>query len=90
MGQQQIQLVGQALMLMSQLDPGNQVFLVGTTNHIDRIDPCDGDWCTGCEPVFLVPIPPFDDKLLPRSHPRTQRRQLVFRDRKDDADRLNA
>ena len=26
-------------MLMSQLDPGNQVFLVGTTNHIDNIDP---------------------------------------------------
>ena len=26
-------------MLMSQLDPGNQVFLVGTTNHIDHIDP---------------------------------------------------
>jgi SpoVK/Ycf46/Vps4 family AAA+-type ATPase len=39
MGQHQIQLVEQALMLMSQLDPGNQVFLVGTTNHIDRIDP---------------------------------------------------
>ena len=30
MGQHQIQLVEQALMLMSQLDPGNQVFLVGT------------------------------------------------------------
>ena len=26
-------------MLMSQLDPANQVFLVGTTNHIDDIDP---------------------------------------------------
>jgi SpoVK/Ycf46/Vps4 family AAA+-type ATPase len=26
-------------MLMSQLDPGNQVFLVGTTNHIDHVDP---------------------------------------------------
>jgi transitional endoplasmic reticulum ATPase len=39
MGQHQIQLVGQALMLMSQLDPGNQVFLVGTTNHIEHIDP---------------------------------------------------
>lgn len=39
MGQHQIQLVEQALMLMSQLDPGNQVFLVGTTNHIDNIDP---------------------------------------------------
>jgi transitional endoplasmic reticulum ATPase len=25
--------------LMSQLDPGNQVFLIGTTNHIDNIDP---------------------------------------------------
>ena len=24
---------------MSQLDPANQVFLVGTTNHIDDIDP---------------------------------------------------
>ena len=34
-----IQLVEQALMLMSQLDPGNQVFLIGTTNHIDNIDP---------------------------------------------------
>ena len=39
MGQHQIQLVEQALMLMSQLDPGNQVFLVGTTNHIEHIDP---------------------------------------------------
>ena len=39
MGQHQIQLVEQTLMLMSQLDPGNQVFLVGTTNHIDHIDP---------------------------------------------------
>ena len=26
-------------MLMSQLDPGKQVFLIGTTNHIDHIDP---------------------------------------------------
>jgi transitional endoplasmic reticulum ATPase len=25
--------------LANQLDPGNQVFLVGTTNHIDNIDP---------------------------------------------------
>ena len=39
MGQHQIQFVEQALMLMSQLDPGNQVFLIGTTNHIDNIDP---------------------------------------------------
>jgi transitional endoplasmic reticulum ATPase len=39
MGQHQIQFVEQALMLMSQLNPGNQVFLVGTTNHIDNIDP---------------------------------------------------
>jgi transitional endoplasmic reticulum ATPase len=39
MGQHQIQLVEQVLMLMSQLDPGNQVFLIGTTNHIDNIDP---------------------------------------------------
>ena len=39
MGQHQIQFVEQALMLMSQLDPGNQVFLVGTTNHFDHIDP---------------------------------------------------
>ena len=38
-GQHQIQFVDQALMLMSQLDPANQVFLVGTTNHIDDIDP---------------------------------------------------
>jgi len=38
-GQHQIQLVEQALMLMSQLDPANQVFLVGTTNHIEDIDP---------------------------------------------------
>ena len=37
--QYQQQIVEQALMLMSQLDPGNQVFLVGTTNHIDSIDP---------------------------------------------------
>ena len=39
MGQHDIQIVEQALMLMSQLDPGNQVFLVGTTNHFDNIDP---------------------------------------------------
>ena len=39
MGQHQLQFVEQGLMLMSQLDPGNQVFLVGTTNHIDNIDP---------------------------------------------------
>ncbi len=39
MGQHQIQLVEQGLMLMSQLDPVNQVYLVGTTNHIDKIDP---------------------------------------------------
>ena len=38
-GQHHIQFVDQALMLMSQLDPANQVFLVGTTNHIDDIDP---------------------------------------------------
>jgi len=37
--QHQQQIVDQALMLMSQLDPGNQVFLIGTTNHIDCIDP---------------------------------------------------
>jgi SpoVK/Ycf46/Vps4 family AAA+-type ATPase len=37
--QHQQQIVEQALMLMSQLDPGNQVFLIGTTNHIDCIDP---------------------------------------------------
>jgi transitional endoplasmic reticulum ATPase len=36
--QHQQQIVEQALMLMSQLDPGNQVFLVGTTNHIGEID----------------------------------------------------
>ena len=39
MGQHQIQFVEQGLMLMSQLDPGNQVFLVATTNHIENIDP---------------------------------------------------
>jgi transitional endoplasmic reticulum ATPase len=39
MSQYQEQIVDQALMLMSQLDPGNQVFLVGTTNHIEDIDP---------------------------------------------------
>ena len=39
MGQHQLQFVEQALMLMSQLDPGNQVFLIGTTNHPDHIDP---------------------------------------------------
>jgi len=39
MGQHQLQFVEQGLMLMSQLDPGNQVFLVGTTNHIGNIDP---------------------------------------------------
>ena len=37
--QHQLQFVEQGLMLMSQLDPGNQVFLIGTTNHIENIDP---------------------------------------------------
>jgi SpoVK/Ycf46/Vps4 family AAA+-type ATPase len=36
--QHQQQIVEQALMRMSQLEPGNQVFLVGTTNHIEGID----------------------------------------------------
>jgi SpoVK/Ycf46/Vps4 family AAA+-type ATPase len=36
--QHEQKIVEQALMLMSQLDPGNQVFLVGTTNHIEEID----------------------------------------------------
>ncbi|MBV9081866.1 MAG: AAA family ATPase, partial [Acidobacteriaceae bacterium] len=36
--QYQQQIVDQALMLMSQLDPGNQIFLIATTNHIDDID----------------------------------------------------
>ena len=36
--QHEQKIIEQALMLMSQLDPGNQVFLVGTTNHIDEID----------------------------------------------------
>jgi transitional endoplasmic reticulum ATPase len=39
MGQHQIQFVEQALILMSQVDPGNQVFLIGTTNHVEKIDP---------------------------------------------------
>jgi transitional endoplasmic reticulum ATPase len=39
MSQYQEQIVDQALMLMSQLDPGNEVFLVATTNNIDDIDP---------------------------------------------------
>jgi transitional endoplasmic reticulum ATPase len=39
MGQHQLQFVDQALMLMSELEPANQVFLVGTTNHPDGIDP---------------------------------------------------
>jgi transitional endoplasmic reticulum ATPase len=37
--QYQQQIMEQGLMLMSQLDPGNQVFLIGTTNQIDEIDP---------------------------------------------------
>ena len=39
MAQHQLQFVEQALMLMSQLEPANRVFLIGTTNHIDNIDP---------------------------------------------------
>jgi transitional endoplasmic reticulum ATPase len=39
MGLHQVQIVDQALILMSQLDPGNQVFLIGTTNHPDHVDP---------------------------------------------------
>ena len=40
MGQHQIQLVEQALMLMSQLDPGNQVFLVGQMTSSISIRAC--------------------------------------------------
>jgi transitional endoplasmic reticulum ATPase len=39
MGQHQVQFVDQALTLMSQLEPANQVFLIGTTNRPDRTDP---------------------------------------------------
>jgi len=39
MGQHQVQFVDQALTLMSQLEPANQVFLIGTTNRPDGIDP---------------------------------------------------
>jgi transitional endoplasmic reticulum ATPase len=39
MGQHQLQFVEQALMLMSQLEPAHQIFLIGTTNHIENIDP---------------------------------------------------
>ena len=38
-GQHQIQFVDQALILMSELDPAHQVFLVGTTNNAEDIDP---------------------------------------------------
>ena len=39
MGQHQVQFVDQALTLMNQLEPANQVFLIGTTNRPDGIDP---------------------------------------------------
>lgn len=34
-----VQLVEQALMEISRLEPAHNVFLIGTTNHIDQIDP---------------------------------------------------
>lgn len=39
LAQHQIQFVEQGLMLMSELEPGSRVFLIGTTNHLDSIDP---------------------------------------------------
>jgi ATPase family associated with various cellular activities (AAA) len=39
MGQHQVQFVDQALTLMSQLEPAHQVFLIGTTNRPDGVDP---------------------------------------------------
>ncbi len=39
MNQHDVQLVEQALIEISALKPENQVFLIGTTNHLDRIDP---------------------------------------------------
>jgi SpoVK/Ycf46/Vps4 family AAA+-type ATPase len=33
----QLQFVEQALMLMSELEPAHQVFMIGTTNHMDNI-----------------------------------------------------
>ena len=37
--QHDIQLVEQARTLISELEPHNNVFLIGTTNHVDSIDP---------------------------------------------------
>ena len=39
MGKHQVQFVDEALMLMSQLHAANQVFLIGTTNRLEDIDP---------------------------------------------------
>ncbi len=38
MNQHDVQLVEQALIEISALRPENQIFLIGTTNHLDRID----------------------------------------------------
>jgi len=39
LNQHDVQLVEQCLTEISHLSPQNQVFLIGTTNHLDRIDP---------------------------------------------------
>lgn len=39
MNQHDVQLVEQALIEISALRPENQIFLIGTTNHLERIDP---------------------------------------------------
>lgn len=38
-GQHDVQLVEQALIEISSLKPAHNVFLVGTTNYLDRVDP---------------------------------------------------
>ena len=59
-------------MLMSQLDPGNQVFLVGTTNHIDEIDQRVLRGGRFSEKIQLgVPDIPGYLKLIPRFLGRT-------------------
>jgi len=61
MSQHDVQLVEQALIEISALKPEHQIFLVGTTNYLDRIDPRILRGGRFSEKV-LVPIP--DERRL--------------------------
>ena len=59
MSQHDVQLVEQALIEISALTPEHQIFLIGTTNYLDRIDPRTLRGGRFSEKV-LVPVPDDD------------------------------